>query len=78
MLLNARDQDEKETGNRKQEANLVQITDDEPVLLLSKLDENKRQMVLLNEENVIPKLEQVEIKRNFLNCGIWTMELVII
>lgn len=67
-----------ETGNRKQEANLVQITDDEPVLLLSKLDENKRQMVLLNEENVIPKLEQVEIKRNFLNCGIWTMELVII
>lgn len=51
--------------NQKQEANLVQINDDEPALLLSELDENKRQMVLLNEENVIPKLEASGDKKKF-------------
>lgn len=51
--------------NQKQEANLVQINDDEPVLLLSELDENKRQMVLLNEEKVIPKLEASGDKKKF-------------
>lgn len=43
--------------NQRPEANLVQIKDDEPALLLSKLDEKKSALVLLNEENVVPKME---------------------
>ncbi|XP_074377787.1 uncharacterized protein LOC141719314 [Apium graveolens] len=51
--------------NHRSEANLVQIKDDEPALLLSELDENKTRMVLLNEENVKPKLEPTEKERKF-------------
>ncbi|XP_074342858.1 uncharacterized protein LOC141680565 [Apium graveolens] len=51
--------------NHKSEANLVQIKDDEPALLLSELDEKKTRMVLLNEENVKPKLEPTEKERKF-------------
>ncbi|XP_074336208.1 uncharacterized protein LOC141673365 [Apium graveolens] len=40
--------------NQKSEANLVEIKDDEPALLLSELDESKTTMVLLNKEKVIP------------------------
>lgn len=47
--------------NQKPEVNLVQMKDDEHALLLSELDENKTEMVSLNEENIIPRLE-VNIK----------------
>ena len=45
---------------------MVHIKDVEPALLLSKLDENKPKMVLLNEEMIIPKLE-TEVKERKLS-----------
>ncbi|XP_074322767.1 uncharacterized protein LOC141659737 [Apium graveolens] len=44
--------------NQKSKANLVEIKDDEPALLLSELDESKTTMVLRNEEKVIPRFEK--------------------
>ncbi|XP_074336150.1 uncharacterized protein LOC141673314 [Apium graveolens] len=43
--------------NQRPEANMAQIKNDQPVLLLSELDESKVKMELLNDENIIPKLD---------------------
>lgn len=51
--------------NQRTEANLVQIKDDEPALLLTEFDEKKTEMVLLNEENVMPRLEGDKMEKKF-------------
>lgn len=58
--------------NQKSEANLVEIKDDEPALLLSELDESKTQMVLLNEEKVIPRLETNPIAKR--TSQVWYLD----
>ncbi|KAL8107627.1 hypothetical protein AgCh_024147 [Apium graveolens] len=42
----------------KEEANIVQFTDDEPALLLNECEENEESMMLVNEEKVAPKLKK--------------------
>lgn len=48
---------EKET---KEEANFAQIPDDEPALLLTKVVEYKEAVMLINEENLVPKLKEMK------------------
>lgn len=40
----------------KQEMNMAQVEDDEPALLLAKIEKGERGLMLLNESKVIPSL----------------------
>ena len=42
----------------KEEANMAQIPDDEPALLLTECGEDKEAAMLVNEENLVPKLKE--------------------
>lgn len=42
----------------KEEAHIAQIPDDEPALLLAESEGNEKVNMLINEERVIPKLNQ--------------------
>lgn len=46
----------REQKEQKEEANLTQMQDDEPALLLAEEEETGKTTMLINEENVIPKL----------------------
>ncbi|XP_074376994.1 uncharacterized protein LOC141718511 [Apium graveolens] len=60
--------------SQRPEANLAQIKDDVPALLLAKVNDNKVNMVLLNEENIRPTLERTyEKKRMSQICNILSL-----
>ncbi|XP_074326489.1 uncharacterized protein LOC141664434 [Apium graveolens] len=63
----------KRTREVRQEANMAQIEDEEPALLLEKHTEEDKDLVLLNESEVLPKLNSSVDKRN-VESSIWYLD----
>lgn len=63
---------EKEARDSKPEVNLSQVNDDEPALLLAECGDKEKQLVLLNEEKVIPNLVNQFEHKGDLN--IWYLD----
>ncbi|XP_074362998.1 uncharacterized protein LOC141703361 [Apium graveolens] len=48
----------KRDKEQREEANMVQVPDDEPALLLTECDEGEKNVMLINEEKVSPKINK--------------------
>lgn len=57
----------------KEEANIAQIPDDEPALLLTECSDNEGNVMMLNEEKVNPKLSQNEGRKEFVS-NLWYLD----
>ncbi|KAL8108066.1 hypothetical protein AgCh_024488 [Apium graveolens] len=53
--------------------NLVQTNDNEPSLLLAKCEDHEGQKIMLNEENVTPKLSHVTVVKNG-SSNVWYLD----
>ena len=56
----------------KQEANLAEVEDDEPALLLAKCDKYQQTTFLLDEKKVLPKLGQSSGKK--FDSNLWYLD----
>ena len=63
---------DKDQRDQNQEANLTEIKDDEPALLLTSLDKEEIKMVLLNEGSVIPR--QNTDGRQITSSNVWYLD----
>lgn len=52
--------------------NLTQTSDNEPALLIAECGENGKEMVMLNEENVVPSGREVQGERSEKN--VWYLD----
>ncbi|XP_074363891.1 uncharacterized protein LOC141705649 [Apium graveolens] len=57
---------------KKQEANLAQIQDDEPALLLTEFEKVKNDTLLLNEKGLVPKLQKDQVKK--VESNLWYLD----
>lgn len=63
----------KRSKEQKQESNLTQVDDDEPALLLAKLENHEPEILMLNEGNVRPKLI-INSKEKGQESNLWYMD----
>lgn len=57
---------------KRVEANIAQVEDDEPALLFTECDDKEKTVMLLNEEGVIPRLNQV--KGSHTESNVWYLD----
>lgn len=67
-----RDREWRRDKDQKPEANLTQIGDDEPALLLTEYEGESRGTLLLNEKSIIPKLGNENIEG--VNLNVWYLD----
>lgn len=53
--------------------NLAQVQDDEPALLLTEKEENHERMMLINEEKVVPRLNQ-DCQDKYKSSNVWYLD----
>lgn len=63
----------KRTREVRQEANMAQIEDEEPALLLAKHVEKDKDLVLLNESEIVPKLNS-SVDKKGVESSIWYLD----